>query len=146
MSCSWPFFLQGRRLKRRNTLGGLEIRIRHQKVNTFKVKCPPPPKKKKNKKKKPKNLKFQATNTCSIQKMVALWNSLVTKTSSTCSIHRSLRCSCHWKPDCQVCHLFCRCLVDTVRLPCAFAPIFRIQLHFQYCCQSIKNMHIITET
>ena len=30
---------------------------------------------------------------------VALWNNLVTKTSSTCSIHRSLRC--HWKPDYQ---------------------------------------------
>ena len=38
--------------------------------------------------------------------------------------------------------------LDTVHLPCAirFAPIFMVQSHFQYCCQSIKKIHIIIET
>ena len=38
--------------------------------------------------------------------------------------------------------------VDTVRLPCAFrfAPIFMVQSHFRYCCQSIKKIHVIIET
>ena len=123
--------------------GGLEISICHQIVNTLELSASPPLKKKKK-----KNLvKFQTTNTCSIQKKwshcetVALWTSLVTRKLAQ---YRSLWC--HWKPDCQVCHLFCGCLVDTVRLPCAFAPIFRIQSHFQYCYQSIQKIHIITET
>ena len=39
-------------------------------------------------------------------------------------------------------------LIRTVRLPCAFrfAPIFMVQSHFQYCCQSIKQIHILIET
>ena len=66
---------------------------------------------------------------------------------STFSIKKSLHCEfrvfkisspmSHWRPDCQVCHLCCGCLVDTVHLPCAFAPIFMVQSHLQHYCQSI---------
>ena len=40
---------QERRLKRRHTLGGLEIIIRHQTVNTLELSAPPPPPPKKKK-------------------------------------------------------------------------------------------------
>ena len=75
---------QKQRLIRRNSLGGLEISIRHQIHWSWHPPPPPPqtpPSKKKNL--QPSNqLKFQTTNTCCIKDMVALWNSGTVKQSS----------------------------------------------------------------
>ena len=94
----------------------------------------PPPQKKKNEK----------SNRPGLKKLVAQWNSLV-----TWKLVQYPYLSKVWKPNCQLVKSFtCGCFVDTVRLPCAFrfAPIFMVQSHFQYCCQSIKKIHIIIET
>ena len=85
-------------LKRLNTLGGLEIGIQHQIVNTLELSNPPP---KKKKKKKKKSLFILVIKTW-LKKLVALWKSLV-----TWKLAQYL--SNVWKPNCQVCHflLFC---------------------------------------
>ena len=53
---------QERRLKRQNTLGGLDITIRHQIVNTLELSDRPPPKKKNKQKKKKNNSKKTKKN------------------------------------------------------------------------------------
>ena len=62
---------QERRLKRLITLGGLEIGIQHQIVKALELSNPPPPQKKK------KNEKLLILVIGLVEKLVALWNSLV---------------------------------------------------------------------
>ena len=93
---------QERRLKRLITLGGLEIGIQHQIVNTLELSATPPPQKKKKKIKKWKTL--NSSNRPGWKKLVALWNSLVTWKLAQ---YRYL--SKVWKPHCQVFHLWQIC-------------------------------------
>ena len=73
--------LQEQCSKCRNTLGGLEISILHQTVNTLELSAPPPPPEKKTFILVISRVKFQTTNTCSIQKMVALYSCTVKQSS-----------------------------------------------------------------
>ena len=109
---------QERHLERRNTLGGLQISILHQIhwswVLPHLIEVSPPhnyPQKKLH----PSNQPGEVSNNKYICSSVPLWF--------------------HLKPNCQVCQLCC--FVDTVPLPCAFAPILMVQSHSQCCCQSI---------
>ena len=88
--------------------------IRHQLVNILKLsapsksRCPPPPPPPILPSYQPGEMKFQTRNTCSSQKMVALWNSRTVKQSSDLTTnpipHRY-----HWKSNCQICHLWLFC-------------------------------------
>ena len=61
------------------------------------------------------------------KKMVALWNSRTIKQFSQIAQYLS-----DVTESPTVKSAPCGCFVDTVRLPCAFAPVFMVQSHFQY--------------
>ena len=104
-SASLRHYQQERRLKRRNTPGGLEIQYTAQIVNTLELSAPPPNRGKKTNKKtlQPGNQPGEVSNNkyiCSSKILVALWNSRVVKQSSDLK-PSSIPLRCHWKPNCQ---------------------------------------------
>ena len=108
---------QERRLKCRNTLGGLEISIQHQIVNALELThhpLPPHP--------TPRKILQSSNQPGGVKKKshcdtVALW-----KQSSDLQTG-SIPLRCHWKPNCQVCHLWLFCWYRS------FAMCIRTDIH-----------------
>ena len=140
-------------VKRRSTLGGLDqYTTPNTKLNTLEMSAPPP-RKKKNKKNSSSlrcHVKFQT-------QQIHVATKIVTVKQSHChceTVYDQLTPLTEygeWLENWLISSLMSleaqlsslSLFSDTVRLSCAFAPLFMV--HFQYCFLSIYKIHIIIE-